>query len=943
MTDYKNTLNLPETAFPMKANLAQREPEILSFWNSTGLYQKLRERGASLPKFVLHDGPPYANGHIHIGHALNKILKDIIVKSKTLSGFDAPFLPGWDCHGLPIELNVEKKLGKVGTKVTAHDFRKACREYAKGQIAIQREEFQRLGVLGEWDNPYITMDFRYEASIVRALAKVIEKGHLSYGVKPVHWCIDCGSALAEAEVEYAEKKSPAIDVRFSVVNPEQLKNVFPELKTVASLRTVSLPIWTTTPWTLPANQAVAVHSEETYVLLACELDQGLEYLCVAERLCETVMQRYACSHFEVLARFPGRILEGLRLQHPFYSRDVPVILGDHVTVDAGTGAVHTAPGHGQEDYLVGLACNLPIENPVGDNGCFLPETPLFAGLHIYQANDKIIEVLKAQGKLLHAEMICHSYPHCWRHKTPIILRATPQWFVSMDKANLRRDAQDAVFQVDWIPAWGRDRIAGLLADRPDWCISRQRYWGVPMPLIIHKKTKTLHPRMLELMETIAQRIEQQGIEAWFDRDLKDWVGEEEAEHYEKSINVLDVWFDSGVSHFAVLMQREDLQFPADLYLEGSDQHRGWFQSSLLTSVAMNHQAPFKAVLTHGYVVDAQGRKMSKSLGNVVAPETVVKSLGADILRLWVSATDYRAEINVSDEILQRISDVYRRIRNTARFILANLHGFDPEKDLISAEQMLALDRYIVDRARLLQTEIIALYDSYQFHVIFQKIQHFCSVDLSSFYLDVIKDRQYTLAANSLARRSTQTAMYHVLEAMVRWLAPILSFTAEEIWRFMPGTREASVFLSGWYEHLFSLPHNEPMSQLFWQEMIRVRDAVNKEIENQRKANQLGSALAARVVLYCSEDWLQLLSSLKDELRFLLITSEARCLPLAERTESAIETAVKGVLLEVSPSPHEKCTRCWHRVSDVGTHSDHPDLCDRCVSNVFGSGESRFYV
>ncbi len=935
--DYKSTLNLPKTTFPMKGNLAQREPERLKKWQSDELYLKIRETFAGRPKFILHDGPPYANGSIHIGHAVNKILKDIIIKSKTLSGYDAPYVPGWDCHGLPIELMVEKKVGKPGVKVSPEVFRKACRTFAAKQVDQQREDFIRLGVFGDWQNPYLTMDFQTEADIVRSLGKIASKGHLSKGSKPVHWCTDCGSALAEAEVEYENKRSPAIDVRFRVENEEALLERCQHVEGRDGIGPVSIVIWTTTPWTLPANQAVALSADVEYAIVQC----GDERLVLAETLLKDVLLRSAIEDYRVVAYCKGADLEGVSLSHPFYSREVPVILADHVTTEAGTGAVHIAPGHGQEDYVAGQKHGLKVENPVGDNGVFLPNTDLFAGEHVFNANSHVIEVLKENGALLHEEAIEHSYPHCWRHKTPIIFRATPQWFVSMDNNSLRRQVLEEVKHIQWIPDWGQARIEGMVEGRPDWCISRQRNWGVPIALFIHKETAELHPDSEILIEKIALLIEERGIDGWFDLDPKELLGDE-AENYSKITDTLDVWFDSGVTHASVLQRREELAFPADLYLEGSDQHRGWFQSSLLTSVAMNETAPYKAVLTHGFTVDAKGKKMSKSKGNVVAPQKVIKNIGADVLRLWVAATDYRGEMTVSDEILKRTADGYRRLRNTARYLLSNLNGFDPEQHLVAPEAMLPLDRWAVDRAFVLQEELVSDYEQYLFLPIFQKIHHFCAVDMGGFYLDIIKDRQYTLPENSAARRSAQTAMYHILEALVRWLSPILAFTADELWEHMPGKRSDSVFLETWCEAPLVLDDSEKMNRAFWESIISLREVVTKELEGLREQGTIGSALDAEVRLYCEPSLYEQIALLNEELRFILITSDASIEIAENRPSEAIKTDLEGLSLVVSASDSEKCVRCWHRRTDVGEHKEHPELCGRCVENVEGDGEQRHY-
>ncbi len=939
MTDYKDTLNLPQTDFPMKANLASREPEMLKRWQEMGLYARLRQARAGKDKFILHDGPPYANGDIHIGHAVNKILKDIIVKARSMNGLDAPYVPGWDCHGLPIELMVEKKVGKAGVKVDAKTFRKACREYAQSQVERQRGDFQRLGVMGDWEKPYLTMDFKTEADIIRALGSIIANGHLHKGSKPVHWCTDCGSALAEAEVEYEDKTSPAIDVRFVVLDDKALMERLRHVPEHEGAGPISVVIWTTTPWTLPANQAVALHPELDYALVQCDGAHGAERLLLAEGLLKNAMARYGIENYRVIAYGKGADLEGLKLAHPFYEREVPVITGEHVTLEAGTGAVHTAPAHGQEDYVAGSRYGLPVDNPVGGDGKFLPGTELFAGEHVLKANSHVLEVLEAKGALLHAETIRHSYPHCWRHKTPIIFRATPQWFISMAQKGLREQALAAIGEVKWIPGWGRARIEGMVQNRPDWCISRQRTWGVPIALFVHKESGALHPRTAELIEQAARCVEAGGIDAWFDLDPSELLGDD-ANEYDKVTDTLDVWFDSGVTHATVLENRAGLAFPADMYLEGSDQHRGWFQSSLLTSVAMRGVAPYKSVLTHGFTVDAQGMKMSKSKGNVVAPQQVMNTLGADILRLWVAATDYSAEMSVSDEILKRIADSYRRMRNTARFLLANLSGFDPALHCVAPGKLLALDAWAVQRAQQLQDEIRASYETCEFHLVYQKAHNFCSVDLGGFYLDIIKDRQYTTQQSSLARRSAQTAMYHIVEAMVRWFAPILSFTADEIWQHMPGQRGISVLLESWYE----LPQ-AVASGVDWDVVVAVRDEVKKELEKLRVEGSIGSSLDAEVDLYCDPGLLDELGKLEDELRFLLITSYARPHSLAGRPFDAVQASLaQGELwIKVSASQHTKCIRCWHHREDVGSHPDHPEICGRCVENVAGSGEQRRYA
>ena len=952
MAESKYKINLPDTPFPMRGDLAKREPQMLARWQEQQRYQRIRAASKGRPKFILHDGPPYANGDIHIGHAVNKVLKDIIVKSKTLSGFDAPYVPGWDCHGLPIELQVEKKHGKA---IPPAQFRELCRAYAAEQIERQKKDFIRLGVLGEWDHPYLTMDFKTEADIIRALGKIFERGYLYQGRKPVNWCLDCQSALAEAEVEYEDKVSPAIDVGFEVKDKEALGRAFG----------VSLPgdakvyavIWTTTPWTLPANQAVCVHPQHEYRLI----HTGKGYLVLAAELADACLARYGMANAPVAGSCTGSTLDLLPLQHPFHDRIVPIICGEHVTLEAGTGLVHTAPAHGLDDYFVGQKYDLPSDNPVGDDGKFIASTPPagetpLAGLFVWKANDVVLETLHASGHLLHQEKMKHSYPHCWRHKTPIIFRSTPQWFIGMDNiapdgsaaaeklvqekrehgavhaqhdgSSLRDLANQAVEATEFFPAWGRARLEAMIRNRPDWCVSRQRNWGVPMPFFVHKETMQLHPRTLELLEQVAKRVEQDGIEAWFSLNSVDLLGEDAA-HYRKLSDTLDVWFDSGATHEAVLRRHGELGFPADLYLEGSDQHRGWFQSSLLTSCAINGRAPYKALLTHGFVVDGSGHKMSKSKGNVISPQKVIDTLGADILRLWVASTDYSGELTISDEILKRVVESYRRIRNTLRFLLANIADFDIEKHAMPVEQWLEIDRFVLFSTKInLQHEICdekrGDYACYEFHQVVQKLQKFCSEDLGGFYLDILKDRLYTAGENSKARRSAQNALYHTTHSLVRLMAPILSFTAEEAWAVLTGKDDASVFQELWYE----LPDAalDSATVLAWNHVCDTRGFVNKKLEEQRAAGAIGSALAAEVDIYAAGEYYDSLARLGDDLRFVMITSRATLHRVASEAEERIV---------VAPSIHKKCERCWHYRADVGSDANHPALCGRCASCVNG--------
>lgn len=934
--DYKDTINLPQTDFPMKADLARREPDMLKWWHENDIYGQLRKAAAGRPTFILADGPPYANGAIHLGHAINKVLKDIVVKSRTLDGFDAPYVPGWDCHGLPIEHQIEKTRGKEVKSLEPRAFRQACREYAMEQVKGQREDFKRLGVMGDWERPYLTLAPRYEAEQLRAFAQILRNGHVYKGLKPVHWCLDCRSALAEAEVEYEDKTSPAIDVRFFVKDVNELARRS-GLKNAPAHR-ASIVIWTTTPWTLPANQAVALGAEITYSLI----DTGTELLILASDLSSAVLARAGITESERIAEVAGAALEGLQLAHPFYERTVPVILGDHVTLDAGTGAVHTAPGHGQEDYVVGQKYQLKIDNPVGSDGRFVAGTQFFEGERVFDANRHVIEVLKEAGTLLHETTLRHSYPHCWRHKTPIIFRATAQWFISMEKQGLRQGALREIGKVKWMPSWGESRIGNMIADRPDWCISRQRVWGVPITLFTHRATGELHPRSAELVDEVAKLVEKDGIDAWADLDPATILGNDAAS-YEKVTDIMDVWFDSGVMHHCVSITHPEITAPADLYLEGSDQHRGWFHSSLLTSVAQHDRAPYRAVLTHGFTIDDKGRKMSKSLGNVIVPQKVVGTLGADVLRLWVAATDYANEMSLSDEILKRVSESYRRVRNTARFLLGNLVGFDPATDQVAIDRLVAVDRWALWRTQQVQDEVIAAYRNYQFHLIYQKVHNFCSVDLGGFYLDVLKDRLYTTPAKSAARRSAQTAMFWIAEALVRWLAPILSFTGEEIWRSLPGRREQSVFLETWVQ----LPQGAAVRpQVDWEAILELRGAVARELEKLRNTGSIGAPLDAEVDVYCTPHLLQTLQPFGEELRFVFITSDARVHAADGRPADAVAAAEgegNTAWIVVKPTSAMKCVRCWHKRHDIGSDPKHPELCGRCATNVAGPGEERRFA
>lgn len=955
--DSKYKLNLPETSFPMRGDLAKREPAWLKSWQERKVYERIRQARKGAKKFILHDGPPYANGDIHIGHAVNKILKDIIIKFKTMSGFDAPYVPGWDCHGLPIELVVEKNHGK---NIDPAKFRELCRAYAAEQVEKQKKDFIRLGVLGDWDNPYLTMDYKTEADIMRALGDIYKNGYLYQGSKPVHWCVDCGSALAEAEVEYEDVNSPAIDVGFEVVDKKLLKDLFQlnqtEYNTSIDAKKVFAVIWTTTPWTLPANQAVSVNAELDYGLyttdvgtfilafdLAKTTDSGDDHQSLE---LPTLIKKYGATNCSLIGVVKGEALRGLLLQHPFDNRQVPVICGDHVTTDAGTGLVHTAAAHGNDDWLV-MRANFPNEKPrvlMGGDGKFftseLVEFEAIRGLSRQDANKIILAKLQENGVLFASARLNHSFPHCWRHKTPLMQLATHQWFIGMNSTDangkaLREHANKAVDNTEFFPSWGRARLEAMIKNRPDWCVSRQRNWGVPMPLFVHKETGEPHPKTSELLEQAALLTEQTGVEAWFSLDGTAFLAKhapENAEQYKKVTDTLDVWFDSGATHAAVLKRRPELQHPADLYLEGSDQHRGWFQSSLLTGCAIDGHAPYKALLTHGFVVDGAGHKMSKSKGNVVAPQKVMDTYGADILRLWVASTDYSGELTISDEILKRVADGYRRIRNTLRFLLSNLADFDASKDLLPVSEWLEIDRYALHLTHALQANILADYDKYEFHLAVQKFVGFCSEDLGAFYLDILKDRLYTSGETSHARRAAQSALYNITHAMMRLMAPILSFTADEIWQTLGLDAQATVFEDVWYE----LPaHGLSEGRLqAWATVIEVRANAAKEIELLRGTGQVGSSLQAELEFFATESTYDALDSLGDDLRFAMITSSTKVNKVASEAEQ--KTLVK-------PSVYKKCDRCWHYREDVGADLAHPSICGRCVRNLFGKGEVRKYA
>jgi isoleucyl-tRNA synthetase len=941
MADYKNSLNLLDTPFPMRGDLAKREPARVKAWQDTGLYRRLRAVAKGRPRFVLHDGPPYANGDIHIGTAVNKILKDVVVKSKTLAGFDAPYVPGWDCHGMPIEVQIEKQHGR---NLPAEKTQLLSRAYAAEQIERQRADFRRLGVLGDWDAPYLTMAYGNEADEIRTLGRLLEAGFLYRGLKPVNWCFDCSSALAEAEVEYEDRKDPAIDVGFPFGDSHKLARAF-GLQRLDDKPGFAV-VWTTTPWTIPANQALNVHPEHVYNLV----DTPRGYLVLAADLQEACLGRFGLTGTTVAA-VKGAALEGLAFRHPFYDRLAPVYLGDYVTLDAGTGIVHSAPAYGVEDFescrRYGMRDD-DILNPVQGDGRYAASLPFFGGMSIWDANPKIVAKLREVGSLLHEEPHVHSYMHCWRHKTPVILRATTQWFAGMDEVpgfagrkpdgSLRATALRGVEATEFFPGWGKARLHGMIANRPDWTLSRQRQWGVPMPFFIHKETGALHPRTLELLEEVAQRVQSSGIEAWQRIEPAELLGAD-AGDYVKVKDTLDVWFDSGSTHQTVIggpggrrrhigSHYAETEFPADLYLEGSDQHRGWFHSSLLVSCMLNGVAPYKGLLTHGFVVDGSGRKMSKSLGNVIAPQQVSDTLGAEILRLWVGATDYSGELSISNEILKRVVEAYRRIRNTLRFLLANLSDFDAGAHAMPVADWVELDRYAVALAAGLQDELAAHYARYEFHHVVQKLQTFCSEDLGAFYLDVLKDRLYTTRKDSAARRSAQNALHHITHSLLRLMAPILSFTAEEAWQVVTGKAEESVFFHTW--HAFPKVPDAPALLERWRDIRAARGEVQKELEKLREAGKIGSPLAAHVEIGASGARHDALAAVGDELRFVMITSQA-----------TVRNGAEAIV--AMPSPHAKCERCWHYRADVGADPGHPTICGRCVSNLQGAGETRRFA
>ena len=924
--DYKKTLNLPTTQFPMKADLVRREPEQLKLWDQIGLYEQIREASKNRELFILHDGPPYANGNIHIGTALNKILKDIVIRSSQMSGYNAAYVPGWDCHGLPIEHNVDKELGKAKLNMTQSDVRKRCRKYAEKFVDIQRKEFKRLGVMGEWENPYLTMAYEYEAVIARECCKFALEGSLFRSKKPIYWCSTCRTALAEAEIEYHNEISPSIYVKFPMKDP--IVGQYPAL----AGKKISVIIWTTTPWTIPANLAISLHPDFDYVAVDVG---GDEVYILAQYLMATCMELFGIDHYSVIAKIDANKIENKRCRHPLYDRDSIIILGDHVTLDAGTGCVHTAPGHGREDYEVGLNYGIDVYSPVNDDGCFTDDVVFFEGKFVFDANRDINAKLKETGMLLAEGRLDHQYPHCWRCKKPVIFRATPQWFISMEKTGLRQKALKEIDRVQWIPQWGRERIYGMIENRPDWCVSRQRAWGVPITVFYCENCEAtlMTP---EIMNKIYNHFVEKGADIWFDLDTSHWIPKDiecrqcGQTKFKKENDILDVWFDSGVSHAAVLEARDYLKWPADLYLEGSDQHRGWFHSSLLTAVGLRNQAPYKTVLTHGFVVDEEGKKMSKSVGNVVVPEEVIKKYGAEILRLWVSASDYKDDIRISEKILKQLSDAYRRIRNTCRFLLGNLNDFDPEKDAVSYEQMPEIDRFALHRLQQLIQRTLKAYERYEFHIIYHSLFNYCTVDLSAFYLDILKDRLYTSPPNSLVRKSSQTVLYTILDAVVRLMAPVMVFTSEEIWKHMPGIKDKETSV-----HMAKFPDingdyiDKPMADK-WEKLLEIRGEATKALEKARVEKQIGHPLSASVSISVPESIYDTLLPYVEELKSLLIVSDA-LLVKDEKPENAFKSEeVEGLFIKVEPASGQKCERCWVHHPDVGTDAQHPAICPKCL-------------
>ncbi|QCI15840.1 isoleucine--tRNA ligase [Buchnera aphidicola] len=940
MNDYKKSLNLPKTKFSMKGNLSKKEPLILKDWYENNLYKLIRKTKSEKKIFFLHDGPPYANGNIHIGHAVNKILKDIIIKSKNLSGFDAPYIPSWDCHGLPIEQKIEEKLKINDKKISTIEFQTKCRQYAKEQVEKQKKDFIRLGVIGDWKNSHLTMNFKNEANIIRTLSKIIKKKYLYKDFKPVYWCLKCSSSLSEAEIEYSSKTSDSIIVGFKCLDVNLIEKLF-NYK-ILNKKEVYLPIWTTTPWTLPSSQAISIHPEFKY-----ELIETPKYnLIIAEKLVKNILYILKIKKWTSINYIKGKYLEYTKFLHPFLKNvNLPVILGKHVTLESGTGAVHTAPDHGLDDYIVCKQYNIKINNLVNSQGNYENYVhPQLNGLNVLKSNSIIIKLLIKNNVLFHHDSLLHSYPHCWRHKSPIIFRATPQWFINIDREQLRDKLLKEIKKVSWIPEWGELRIKEMIKKRPDWCISRQRQWGVPMSIFINKKTGNIHPKTFFLMEKIAKKVEIEGIQAWWNIDLKEILDQEYA-LYNKSLDILDVWFESGNTHTSIeYKNKKYTKNSADMYLEGSDQHRGWFMSSLIISTLITKKAPYSKVLTHGFVVDAQGQKMSKSIGNTISPNNIINTLGADVLRLWVASSNYSSDICISNEILKNSSDIYRRIRNTARFILANINDFNPKENIISKNNMIFLDKWAIGQTKIVQEEIIESYKNYNFHAVVQRIMYFCSIEMGSFYLDIIKDRQYTLKKNSKERRSCQTAMYYIINALVRWIAPILSFTAHEIWKYLPNNKYQYVFMEEWFDKLFNLNQDDLLNNQFWNEIIKIKNEINKFIEEEITKKNITNSLECCITLYVSLSLFKKLKILEKEIKFIFLTSDVK-IKIYDIAPKNTKKSKKIPNLKVSLNKIEgkKCLRCWHYFIPDNNHVHDDNICNRCILNTIGNGEKRIFI
>lgn len=940
MNDYKKTLNLPKTKFSMKANLSEKEPRILENWNENDLYKLIRKKKEGKKIFFLHDGPPYANGNIHIGHAVNKILKDVIIKSKNISGFDAPFIPSWDCHGLPIEQKVEEFNVYKNEKISTSEFQKKCRKYAQSQIKVQKKDFIRLGVIGDWEKPHLTMDFKNEANIIRTLSKIIEKKYLYQDFKPIYWCLKCSSSLSEAEIEYYKKISDSIIVALKSQNNDILKKLFNCSK--INDKEIYLPIWTTTPWTLPSSKAITVHPDFQYQLI----ETKKSYFIIAAELVDHVFKKLKIKKWIVINSLKGIFLEKINFLHPFLNNVfLPVILGKHVNLESGTGAVHTAPDHGPDDYIISQKYNIKTNHLVNIYGNYVSNIhPQLDGINVFKANPIIIKLLINNNLLLHHESLNHNYPHCWRHKSPIIYRATPQWFIKIDQDKLRSKSLKEIKKVFWIPEWGESRIKEMIKKRPDWCISRQRKWGVPMSIFIHKKTGKIHPENSLLMEKIAKKVELGGIQVCWNLNLKEILDEKD-QSYTQILDVLDVWFESGNTHTSIAYKNKKYtKNNADIYLEGSDQHRGWFMSSLIISMLISGKAPYSEVLTHGFVVDGKGQKMSKSIGNTISPNNVINKLGADILRLWVASSNYCNDISISDEILKNSSDTYRRIRNTARFLLANISDFEPNKHIIDKDKMILLDKWAIGQTKIVQEEIIKFYNNYNFHGVIQRLMYFCSIEMGSFYLDIIKDRQYTLKTNSKERRSCQTAMYYIINSLVRWIAPILSFTAHEIWNYLPERSSKYVFTEEWFDKLFHLEQDDLFNYTFWNEIINIKNEINKSLEEEIKKKNINNSLEASVTLYVSYKLFKKLKLFGEELKFIFLTSDAT-VKLYDRApiEAQKSKTISFLKISLKRIKKQKCLRCWHYSIDIKNKRYESDICDRCILNTTGNGEKRIFI